>query len=63
MKNKTGVSFNRSSCKKARVGQWITLESSPTSLTENKALVICKVADNKLVTWVPDYGEYDLICN
>ena len=48
MKKKGYVSFNRSSCKRVRVGEWMTLDSSPSSFSDNKALVVCKVADNKL---------------
>ena len=63
MKKKGYVSFNRSSCKRVRVGEWMTLDSSPSVFCVNKALVLCRVADDKIINWVPDYGEYDLICN
>ena len=62
MKKKLTHLLNRSSCKRVLTGQWIKLDDSPSKLSDDQALVICKVADDKLITWVPDYGEYDVIC-
>jgi hypothetical protein len=47
--------------KRLKPGLWLKLEALPSPLADNQALILCQVSPNKLVTWVPNYGEYCLI--